>query len=159
MAGHPALVAARQGGGPSWSAETPASTSLGGGLLGWLPQTSLATTQFSVRGLGPEPAEPAAGSTRDVEGGADEDQAYEDDEHFEDEAGEGLAGSFSASTEEPRKAGPFAPRRRSAEIQQLPLTVEQSMFELKRDLWGAPGTHRNARRARRKEWKVIAGCC
>ena len=72
MAGHPALVAARQGGGPSWSAETPASTSLGGGLLGWLPQTSLATTQFSVRGLGPEPAEPAAGSTRDVEGGADE---------------------------------------------------------------------------------------
>jgi len=51
-------VATRQGGGPSSSAETPASSGLGGGLLGWLPQTSLATTQFSVRGLGPEPAEP-----------------------------------------------------------------------------------------------------
>lgn len=112
-----------------------------GGIFGLsLPAagTNLNMTQFSIRGnTAPalQPTEPPEGSTKDV-------QDVAETERWEEEgAADGTAGgAVDEAGSEAAPHGPFLVRSRSADPQELPLTIEQSMMELKRDLWGRPGS-------------------
>ena len=101
-----------------------------------LPGTNFnTTTQFSSRGnFAPplQPTEPPSGCTKDVQ----EQGESEDGEEAEGSEGRVKDVRSGSSTVQ----GPFPARKRSAEAQLLPLTIEQSMSELKRDLWGPPGS-------------------
>lgn len=65
---------------------------------------------------------------------------------------DGPAHSDSGLADRGNKLSLFAPRKRSEDNRNLPLTVEKGMMELKVDLWGEEGVHKNARRSARKEW-------
>jgi len=65
---------------------------------------------------------------------------------------DGPAHSVGGLADRGNKLSLFAPRKRSEDNRNLPLTVEKGMMELKVDLWGEEGVYKNARRCARKEW-------
>jgi len=133
----------------------PAEPVLAGmfGIAHWMPAipavpslAALPGLQFSMR-AGPLPSEPLPSSTQDIEHG-DSDaptEASTDVEATDDIQAEDVESTYAA--------GPFLARKRSETQQLLPCTLEKSMQELKKDLWGVPGAHRNSRKGRRNEWK------
>ena len=104
----------------------------------------------------PAPSEPRHSTTRDV-GSSNSDSGSASDSHSKaEEASEsemdGPAHSDGGLADRGNKLSLFAPRKRSEDNRNLPLTVEKGMMELKADLWGEEGVHKNARRSARKEW-------
>ena len=126
-----------------------------GGFLGGLTPSSAAPASQ------PAPSEPRHSTTRDV-GSSDSDSgsASDSDSKAEEASESDVDGPAHSSdnsdgglTDRGNKLSLFAPRKRSEDNRNLPLTVEKGMMELKVDLWGEEGVHKNARRSARKEWR------
>ena len=152
-----------------------------GGLLSWVPMVSGALSPFEGNGIRdmpglhfsqrggwgltpssaapasqPAPSEPRHSTTRDVGSSNSDSGSASDSDSQAEEASEsevdGPAHSVGGLADRGNKLSLFAPRKRSEDNRNLPLTVEKGMMELKVDLWGEEGVHKNARRSARKEW-------
>ena len=107
--------------------------------------------EFSVRSTAPPPTEPDVstalfmGSAHPEAAEASEQDGSDSEQEIFDVQDVGGSRDEKRGREERRATkGPFAKRKRSADCRKLPLTVEKAMLQLKEDLWGQKGVHKNA---------------